>query len=127
MKIAQIDAFQLDARAIKEAWDKDDYVWPSRPPSYIVRVLTDGGDYGVGEATSEVWYMGETAEQIASCLRLYGNVLRGHDPENIALAHKLMEGVIRAACPGVERRAAPSIWRSMILSESSAECRSTRF
>ncbi|MEO8034646.1 MAG: hypothetical protein ABI837_09450, partial [Acidobacteriota bacterium] len=100
MKIAEIKTFRIHPKAIKEAWDNDDYVWPSRPPSFIVRITTDVGEHGVGEATSQVWYLGETAEQIASCLTLYNDVLRGHDPENIAIAHRLMDGCYSGGMPG---------------------------
>lgn len=100
MKIAEIKAFRVHPKAIKEAWDKDDYVWPSRPPSFIVRVTTDQGEHGVGEATSQVWYLGETAEQIESCLALYDEALRGCDPENIALAHHLMNSWYSGGMPG---------------------------
>ena len=37
LKIAQIEAFPLHPRAVKEAWTEDDYVWPSELPSYLSR------------------------------------------------------------------------------------------
>jgi L-alanine-DL-glutamate epimerase-like enolase superfamily enzyme len=100
MKIARIEAFRLYPKAIKEAWIEDQYVWPSRPPAFLVKVTAEDGTYGVGEAASQVWYLGETAEQIASCIRLYDGALRGQDPANFALAHHRMAAAYAGGMPG---------------------------
>lgn len=100
MRIAELDWFALAPVAVKEAWTEDQYVWPSHPPSYIVRVTAEDGAYGIGEVTSQTWYLGETAEQLASFLALYRGVLRGRDAENFALAHHLMESVVGGGMPG---------------------------
>jgi L-alanine-DL-glutamate epimerase-like enolase superfamily enzyme len=100
MKIARIEAFRLHPKAIKEAWVEDEYVWPSRPPCLLVKLTAEDGAYGVGEAASQVWYLGETAAQIDSCLRLYDAALRGQDPGNFALAHHLMEAAYAGGMPG---------------------------
>jgi L-alanine-DL-glutamate epimerase-like enolase superfamily enzyme len=100
MRIAEIRWFALAPVAVKEAWADDQYVWPSHPPSYIVRVTAEDGTYGLGEITSQTWYLGETAPQLDSFLALYDKVLRGRDAENIALAHHLMEGVVGGGMPG---------------------------
>lgn len=100
MKIARIECFPLHPSAIKEAWEEDEYVWPSTLPCFLVKVTTEDGLYGVGEAASQVWYLGESAEQIESCISLYDGVLRGQDPSNIALAHHLMESVYSGGMPG---------------------------
>ncbi len=100
MKIASIEAVRLYPKAIKEAWADDEYVWPSRMPSFLVKVTAEDGTMGVGEAASQVWYLGETAEQIESCLSLYDQALRGQDPANFARAHQLMEAAYSGAMPG---------------------------
>lgn len=100
MKIAAIEALRLYPKAIKEAWDDDQYVWPSRLPCFVVRVTAEDGSVGIGEATSQQWYLGETAEQIASCLVLYDGALKGADPANIARCHQLMLGAFGGAMPG---------------------------
>ncbi|MEE8245819.1 MAG: mandelate racemase/muconate lactonizing enzyme family protein [Alphaproteobacteria bacterium] len=100
MKIASIEAVRLYPKAIKEAWADDEYVWPSRMPCFLVKVTAEDGTMGVGEATSQVWYLGETAEQIESCLSLYDEALRGQDPANFARAHQLMEAAYSGAMPG---------------------------
>ncbi len=100
MKIANISCTQLHPRVKKEAWVEDQYVWPSTLPSFIVKLTTEDGAYGIGEATSQVWYLGETAEQIASNIALYDKALRGQDPTNFALAHAIMEGTVGGGMPG---------------------------
>ena len=69
MKIAAVEAHKLYPKAIKEAWSEDEYVWPSEPPSFFVKVTDESGAYGIGEATSQQWYLGETADQIADVER----------------------------------------------------------
>jgi len=100
MKIAAVEAHRLHPQAIKEAWDDDQYVWPSRLPCFVVKVIAEDGSHGVGEATSQQWYLGETAEQIESCLRLYHDALAGADPANIARCHQRMLGVYGGGMPG---------------------------
>ncbi len=100
MKIAGVEAFPLHPKAVKEAWVDDEYVWPSSLPSFLVKVTEESGEYGIGEAASQVWYLGETAEQIESCIKLYDTALQGQDPANFALAHHLMESAYSGGMPG---------------------------
>ena len=100
MKIERVEAFRLYPKAVKEAWTDDEYVWPSHPPSFFVKVSAEDGAYGVGESASQQWYLGETADQIAECLGLYDQALRGADPENFAHCHHLMRGVFGGGMPG---------------------------
>lgn len=100
MKIARIDAFRLYPKVIKEAWVEDEYVWPSQPPSFLIKATAEDGSYGIGEVTSQTWYLGETAAQIAAAVELYDKALRGQDPANFALAHQLMEAQVGGGMPG---------------------------
>jgi L-alanine-DL-glutamate epimerase-like enolase superfamily enzyme len=100
MKLAGIEAFRLYPKVIKEAWVEDEYVWPSQPPSFLIKATAEDGSYGIGEITSQTWYLGETAAQIAACVELYDKALRGHDPANFALAHQLMEAQVGGGMPG---------------------------
>jgi len=100
MKIQRIEAFRLHPRSIKEAWSDDEYVWPSRLPSFLVKVIADDGQYGIGEATSQTWYLGETAEQIEAGVRAFDDALHGGDAENFALAHQIMEATVSGGMPG---------------------------
>src|SRR4029077_3135178 len=95
-----LEWFRLSPRVFKEAWTEDEYVWPSRLPSFLVEGTAEDGGYGIGEATSQVWYLGETAEHIEACLRAYAAALRGCDAENFALAHQAMEATVAGGMPG---------------------------
>jgi L-alanine-DL-glutamate epimerase-like enolase superfamily enzyme len=100
MKIASVETFRLYPMAIKEAWVEDEYVWPSHPPSLLVKVTAEDGTYGVGEASSQEWYLGESSEQIEAQIAPYDRVLRGRDPENFALCQHLMEAAYGGGMPG---------------------------
>jgi L-alanine-DL-glutamate epimerase-like enolase superfamily enzyme len=100
MKIAKVEAFRIYPKVIKEAWVDDEYVWPSQPPSFVIKVTAENGDYGVGEATSQTWYLGETAAHIEACVGLYDRALRGQAPRNFAQAHRLMEAQVSGGMPG---------------------------
>ena len=100
MRIAAVEAMRLYPIAVKEAWADDEYVWPSRQPSFLVKVTAENGDYGVGECSSQQWYLGETADQIAACTALYAEALRGADAPNFARCHHLMEAAYSGGMPG---------------------------
>ena len=100
MKIARVEAFRLYPMAIKEAWVEDEYVWPSHPPSVLVKVTAEDGIYGVGEASSQQWYLGETVDQLLELARLFDATLKGTDPGNFALCHHKMEGAHSGGMPG---------------------------
>ena len=99
-RIARIEAFRLESRAIKEAWTEDEYGWPSSLPCLLVKVTADDGAYGIGEALAQHWYLGETAEQMIACVGLYERALKGLDPTNIALCHHHMLDVFGTGMPG---------------------------
>jgi L-alanine-DL-glutamate epimerase-like enolase superfamily enzyme len=98
-RIARIEAFPLESKAIKEAWT-DEYGWPSTLPSLLIKVTGEDGTYGIGEGLAQHWYLGETLEQMMACVKLYESALRGLDPINIALCHHYMMTVFGTGMPG---------------------------
>jgi L-alanine-DL-glutamate epimerase-like enolase superfamily enzyme len=100
MKIAGVEAFRLYPRIVKEAWVEDEYVWPSKMPSFLVKVTADNGMYGVGEVSSQTWYLGETAKQIEAEIDLYAHALEGLDPEGVSLVHRAMQARVSGGMPG---------------------------
>lgn len=100
LKIAAVEAFALKPKIIKEAWVDDEYVWPSAPPCVIVKVTAEDGTYGVGEVTSQTWYLGETTPMLVSIIEAFATALKGQDPTNFALCHHLMEGAVGGGMPG---------------------------
>lgn len=100
MKIASVETFPVAPKSIKEAWDEDDFVWPSQLPCILVKVTAEDGTYGIGEAATQEWYLGETTAQMDACLKLYGQALRGADAANIAQCHRKMIAVYGGGMPG---------------------------
>jgi hypothetical protein len=47
MKIAK--AFRIVRKLLKEARIDEEYVWPSPPPSFPIKVATKDGQCGIGE------------------------------------------------------------------------------
>lgn len=100
MKVSKVEGFRLYPKAVKEAWVDDEFVWPSQPPAYFVKVTTEDGSFGVGESASQQWYLGETADQLGELFSLYDEALRGADPENFAHCHHLMRAAYGGGMPG---------------------------
>jgi len=99
-KIARVEAFRIYPKSIKEAWEEDDFVWPSQLPAMLVKVTAEDGSFGVGEAAAQEWYLGETADQLGACIKLYDRALRGIDAGNLALCHQKMLGAYGGGMPG---------------------------
>ncbi len=99
-RITAVEGFRLHPKAVKEAWTEDDYVWPSALPAILIRVTTEDGSWGIGEAASQVWYLGETTEQMEAAVVLYNDALKGVDANNIALCHRKMVATLGGGNPG---------------------------
>ena len=103
MKIKNIDKFPLSWRFTKVGYreeDKASSVWACGAHSIIIRVNTDEGISGLGEAASETWYQNETQEGMMELLKSYEQWLIGEDPFNIVGAHCKMNLVTGANTPG---------------------------
>ncbi|MFQ5793498.1 MAG: mandelate racemase/muconate lactonizing enzyme family protein [Candidatus Bipolaricaulia bacterium] len=99
MKISNIDKFPLMLPAKKQGWTEDEFVWPSQTPSVIIRINTDKGISGVGEATSQVWYLGETQEHMLKLIELFEQRLIGEDPTNMSRIHGIMDRTASGGAP----------------------------
>ncbi|MEA1965618.1 MAG: mandelate racemase/muconate lactonizing enzyme family protein [Candidatus Aerophobetes bacterium] len=96
MKIKNLDKFPVNLPLAKVGYreeDKSSSVWASGVPSIIIRVNTDEGISGLGEATTMTWYLGETQEGIMKLLESYEQLLIGEDPLNIVNAHRVMDRI----------------------------------
>ncbi len=103
MKIKNIDKFPISLRSTKVGYRKEDKsssVWASGVPSIIIRVTTDEGISGLGEATTMTWYFNETQEGMMKLLQSYQEVLAGEDPFNVTGAHYRMDLVTGEDAPG---------------------------
>ena len=103
MKIKNIDKFPISLPLVKVGYrekDKSSSVWASGVSSIIIRVNTDEGISGLGEATTITWYFNETQEGMMKLLDSYGQLLIGEDPFNVVNAHRKMDLVTGAGAPG---------------------------
>lgn len=103
MKIKNIEKFPLSLRPIKVGYRKEDKsssVWASGVPSIIVRVNTDEGISGLGEATTMTWYFNETQEGMMKLLELYEQLLIGEYPFDVVNAHRRMDLATGEDAPG---------------------------
>jgi len=103
MKIKNIEKFPLSLRPIKVGYRKEDKsssVWASGVSSIIIRVNTDEGISGLGEATTITWYFNETQEGMMKLLESYEQLLTGEDPFNVVNAHCKMDLITGADAPG---------------------------
>lgn len=99
MRIESVDKFSLMIPTQKGAWTEDEYVWPSKIPSVIIRMNTDKGVFGIGEGTSQLWYLGETLEHLIKLIELFEQKLIGEDPTNINRLHEIMNRTAAGGAP----------------------------
>ena len=103
MKIRNIDKFPINLHLVKVGFgekDKSSSVWASGVSSIIIRMNTDEGISGLGEATTIIWYLNETQEGMMKLLESYEQLLIGEDPFNVVNAHCRMDLVTGADAPG---------------------------
>lgn len=99
MKITKIKKYPLKLQCKKVGWAEDEYVWPSRLPSVIIKICTDEEVVGIGEATSQLWYLGETLEHIERLIEIFEEKLIGEDPTQIERIHNIMNQKVGGGAP----------------------------
>ena len=67
--------------------------------SWIVKIETDEGLYGLGSASPLAFVTGETSETCRLVMDMFAKAFIGFDPLDIAGAHALMESLITATVP----------------------------
>ena len=103
MKIKNVDKFPISLHFTKAGYREEDKalsVWARGVYPIIIRVNTDEGISGLGEATTITHYCGETQEGMMKLLESYERLLVGEDPFNVASAHCQMDLVTGADAPG---------------------------
>ncbi|MBA7617418.1 N-succinyl-L-Arg/Lys racemase [subsurface metagenome] len=103
MKIKNIDKFPISLHFTKAGYREEDKalsVWARGVYPIIIRINTDEGISGLGEATTITHYFGETQEGMMKLLESYERLLVGEDPFNVASAHCQMDLVTGADAPG---------------------------
>ncbi len=83
-----------------------------------IKVITDTGDFGIGEATPEPLVTGETLEGCEAALKLLADALTGEDPRQLSRIHSIMNQCMKAM--GLPKQL--SIWLAMIYWEKVQDC-----
>lgn len=102
MKITGIETFPIQMTTVKPGLRE--HVSPHlRPESrVIVRVNTDAGLSGLGEAATSPAYYNQTSGTLLEWLDGYRSALKGADPHNIIGAHRIMHSVSGEMPPGCQ-------------------------
>ena len=96
MKITQIEAIPVNVPLKAGMTAKTAHGEHATSPYVIVRVHTDEGLTGLGEATVSALWSGETQGTVMALLREYiGPVLLGRDPRDITAIRRAMEFVVK--------------------------------
>ncbi|TPJ18894.1 hypothetical protein FJW04_06160 [Mesorhizobium sp. B2-7-3] len=88
--IAEVKTWRIPTFSVKEEWRSEESPWPTVPINFLVRVTLENGIFGIGEISTQLWYLNETPEQVQSAIQLYNDCLRGADVTNVALCHEIM-------------------------------------
>jgi len=101
MKIKNIDKFPVSLRAVKVGYREDDSLsrW-AHVGTIIIRVNTDTGITGLGEAATIRSYFKETEEGMMAWLKDYEQVLIGENPLDVINAHLKMDIISGEKSPG---------------------------
>src|SRR6185436_8209567 len=100
MKVTDIELFPIRLKAIKRGYRAEHAGGFPSLATVIVRVHTDAGICGLGEATSGTAYFNQTLGSLEDWLRGYGAALRGANPCDLIAAHRIMDGVSGEFPPG---------------------------
>ena len=102
MKIAAVDLFPLRLTPVKPGYGAQrSGSFPSLA-TVIVRVKTEQGIYGLGEASAGTAYFNQTPGALLDWLRAYASALSGASPLDLIRAHRIMDGVSGEFPPGCQ-------------------------
>ena len=100
MKITGIEMFPIRMTAVKPGFREHDSPHLRPGSTVIVRINTDAGISGLGEAATGPSYYNQTLGTLLDWLDGYRRALRGADPHNIIGAHRIMNSVSGEMSPG---------------------------
>jgi len=101
MRIKSIDIIPINLRPVKVGYREEDSLsrW-AHVDTIIIRVNTDTGITGLGEAATIRSYFKEIEEGVVAWLRDYEQVLIGENPLDVVNAHSRMDIVSGENSPG---------------------------
>jgi L-alanine-DL-glutamate epimerase-like enolase superfamily enzyme len=93
MKIMNIELFPIKMKPVKPDWQTNQATYVLGNATVIIRVTTDSGIEGLGEAATGPAYFNQTLGTLLDWLRSYAKALDGTSPLDIANAHRIMDRV----------------------------------
>jgi len=101
MKITSIERFPIRLKPVKTGYREEDSLSAiARVDTVIIRVNTDRGVTGLGEAATIRSYFNQTMGSLIDWLESYEQVLIGEDPRQLVKAHQKMNIVSGEKAPG---------------------------
>ncbi len=101
MRITGFDLFPLRLNPVKVGYrSEDELSVVARADTIILRMNTDAGISGLGEAATIRSYFNQTSGTLLDWLAVYEQALVGADPRNILGVHQRMDRVSGAHAPG---------------------------
>ena len=103
MKITSIELFPIDLRPVKPDYQGNQYsTHVPGTSTIIIRVNTDAGIHGLGEAVGGWRYFNQTMGTMMDWLRGYSAALIGVNPLDMIGVHRVMERVSGEFPPGLQ-------------------------
>ena len=93
MKIKEIEIFPIRMKPVKADWGSSQVSHVPGMATVILRITTDSGVFGLGEAASGPAYFNQTLGSLLDWLRNYSKALYDCNPLDIANAHRIMDHV----------------------------------
>ena len=100
MKIKNIELFPIRMKPVKPDWQANQPSHVHGHVAVIVRIVTDSGIVGLGEAATSPAYFNQTLGSVLDWLRGYSGALAGEDALDIVNAHRIMNGISGTYAPG---------------------------
>jgi len=103
MKITSIERFPLQLYPVKVGYrQEDDLSTITSVDTVIIRIKTDTGIYGLGEAATIRSYFNQTLGILLDWLSAYETALVGEDPRNIIDIHRKLHLISGEKPPGCQ-------------------------
>jgi L-alanine-DL-glutamate epimerase-like enolase superfamily enzyme len=100
MKIKRVELFPIRMKPVKPGWQDSQAAYIPGMATVIIRITTDTGLEGLGEAASGPAYFNQTMGSLLDWLRSYAKGLEGANPLDIVNAHRIMDRISGAWAPG---------------------------
>ena len=100
MKITNVELFPIRMNPVKPGLMDHQSPYLPESATVIVRINTDAGVSGLGEAAAAAAYYNQTSGTLLDWLRAYAAALEGVNPLNIVGVHRIMDSISGQLAPG---------------------------